>query len=76
MIKQQYQKYFSPRDPVVNYPIGMISLRANELCNLRCNSCAQWGENGHIIKRIKNGEKLNELTFDVCKKLIHENLSG
>ncbi|MBN2532943.1 MAG: radical SAM protein [Spirochaetales bacterium] len=56
----------------MNTPVGFLSLRVNEVCNLRCNSCAQWGENGHILKRVQRGEKLNELSLDICKKLINE----
>lgn len=72
LIKQQCIKYFSDRDPEIDYPVGMVSLRVNEVCNLRCNSCAQWGENGHILQRVQRGEKLHELSFDVCKKLLYE----
>ncbi len=67
-----YRKYFPKRDPEKDVPVGMLSLRVNEVCNLRCSSCGQWGENGHLRKKLENGEKLDQLDFEVVKRLIYE----
>jgi radical SAM protein with 4Fe4S-binding SPASM domain len=72
MFAQQVRKYFFPRDPRRDVPVGQISLRVNEVCNLRCGSCGQWGENGHLRKKLENGEKLAQLDFDVVKRVVFE----
>jgi sulfatase maturation enzyme AslB (radical SAM superfamily) len=72
MIPQQVRKYFLPHNPDRDVPVGQISLRVNEVCNLRCRSCGQWGENGHIRTRMARGEKLAQLDFDVVKRVVFE----
>ncbi|MBD3322366.1 MAG: radical SAM protein, partial [Chitinivibrionales bacterium] len=66
------RKYFSERNPKKNIPVGMLSLRVNEACNLRCRSCGQWGENGHLRAKREAGEKLDQLDFDVVRRILHE----
>lgn len=72
MIGQQVRKYLLPHDPEKNIPVGQILLRVNEVCNLRCGSCGQWGENGHLRKKLEAGEKLAQLDFDVVKRIVFE----
>jgi radical SAM protein with 4Fe4S-binding SPASM domain len=72
MLPQQVRKYLLPRDPKKNIPVGQISLRVNEVCNLRCGSCGQWGENGHLRKKLEKGERLDQLDFDVVKRVVFE----
>jgi radical SAM protein with 4Fe4S-binding SPASM domain len=72
MIPHQVRKYLMPHDPEKNVPVGQISLRVNEVCNLRCRSCGQWGENGHIRERLEHGERLAQLDFEVVKNVIFE----
>ncbi|MBN2035979.1 MAG: radical SAM protein [Chitinispirillaceae bacterium] len=72
MVPQQIRKYLLPHDPDKDIPVGQISLRVNEVCNLRCASCGQWGENGHLRKKLENGEKLDQLDFDVVRRVIFE----
>ncbi|MDR2579350.1 MAG: SPASM domain-containing protein [Chitinispirillales bacterium] len=72
MALQQIRKYFFPKNPDKDVPVGQISLRVNEACNLRCGSCGQWGENGHLRKKLERGEKLGQLDFDVVKRVIFE----
>jgi radical SAM protein with 4Fe4S-binding SPASM domain len=71
-IPQQVRKYLLPHNPDKNIPVGQISLRVNEVCNLRCGSCGQWGENGHLRKKLENGERLDQLDFDVVKRIVFE----
>ncbi len=75
LIPQQVRKYLLPHRPDRNIPVGQISLRVNEVCNLRCRSCGQWGENGHIRTRLSRGEKLAQLDFDRVKSLVYETKS-
>ncbi|MCL2182444.1 MAG: SPASM domain-containing protein [Chitinispirillia bacterium] len=72
MALQQFRKYLLPRNPEKDVPVGQISLRVNEVCNLRCGSCGQWGENGHLRLKLERGEKLEQLDFDVVKRLVFE----
>jgi len=72
MVPHQVRKYFLPHRPDKDIPVGQISLRVNEVCNLRCRSCGQWGENGHIRTRLEKGEKLAQLDFDVVKRVVFE----
>lgn len=72
MIPQQIRKYFLPNNPEKDVPVSQISLRVNEVCNLRCGSCGQWGENGHLRLKQERGEKLQQLDFDVVKRIVFE----
>jgi radical SAM protein with 4Fe4S-binding SPASM domain len=72
MIPHEVRKYLLPHKPDRDIPVGQISLRVNEVCNLRCRSCGQWGENGHIRTRLEQGEKLAQLDFDVVKRVVFE----
>jgi radical SAM protein with 4Fe4S-binding SPASM domain len=72
MVPHQVRKYLMPHRPEKDIPVGQISLRVNEVCNLRCGSCGQWGENGHLRAKLERGEKLAQLDFDVVKQLVRE----
>ena len=72
MVPQQIRKYFGKHDPEKDIPVGQISLRVNEVCNLRCSSCGQWGENGHLRLKLEQGGRLDQLDFDVVKRVIFE----
>jgi radical SAM protein with 4Fe4S-binding SPASM domain len=72
MIPHQIRKYLVPHKWDKNIPVGQISLRVNEVCNLRCGSCGQWGENGHLRLKLERGEKLAQLDFDVVKRVVFE----
>jgi radical SAM protein with 4Fe4S-binding SPASM domain len=63
MVPQQIRKYLLSHDPDKDIPVGQISLRVNEVCNLRCGSCGQWGENGHLRQK---------LDFEVVKRVVFE----
>lgn len=67
-----YRRYLKKYDAEKDLPISQISLRVNEVCNLRCASCGQWGENGHLRLKQERGEKLDQLDFEVVKKLIYD----
>ncbi len=72
MIPQQFRKYLGSHDPEKDIPVSQISLRVNEVCNLRCRSCGQWGENGHLRLKLEQGKKLDQLDFDVVKRVVFE----
>jgi radical SAM protein with 4Fe4S-binding SPASM domain len=70
VVNQQIRRNFGNTNPDRNHHIDQISLCANEACNLRCKSCGQWGENGHVLRRMNDGGQLHQLSFDVCKDII------
>lgn len=72
MLPHMVRKYFYRNNPQKDIPVGQISLRINEVCNLRCESCGQWGENGHLRKKSQRGEKFLELDFNVVKRIVFE----
>jgi radical SAM protein with 4Fe4S-binding SPASM domain len=72
MVPQLLRKYLFRRNPEKDVPVGQISLRVNEVCNLRCVSCGQWGENGHLRRKLEAGRKLDQLDFDVVKRVVEE----
>jgi radical SAM protein with 4Fe4S-binding SPASM domain len=72
MLGQQLRKYLGTNDPEKDIPVSQISLRVNEVCNLRCGSCGQWGENGHLRRKLEAGERLDQLDFDVVKRIVFE----
>lgn len=72
MFRHPLRKYLSPLDPAKDQPVSQISLRVNEVCNLRCASCGQWGENGHLRAKLERGERLDQLDFDVVKRVVFE----
>jgi radical SAM protein with 4Fe4S-binding SPASM domain len=72
MVPKQVRKYLLPHDPEKDIPVGQISLRVNEVCNLRCRSCGQWGENGHLRAKLQRGERLQQLDFEMVKRVVFE----
>lgn len=72
MLHHPIRRYFGTNNPDKDIPVSQISLRINEVCNLRCKSCGQWGENGHLLKKLEQGKKLQELDFDMVKRVIFE----
>jgi len=72
MFMQQIRKHLRINDPDKNYPICQIHIRCNEVCNLRCPSCGQWGENGWLLAKKSRGEKLNSLSWETVKNIIYE----
>jgi radical SAM protein with 4Fe4S-binding SPASM domain len=70
LLRSMYRRYLRKYDPNKDLPISQISLRVNEVCNLRCASCGQWGENGHLRLKQEAGESFDQLDFEVVKKLV------
>jgi radical SAM protein with 4Fe4S-binding SPASM domain len=72
MVRHSFGKYFSANNPEADQPVDQVSLRVNEVCNLRCGSCGQWGENGHLRLKLSRGESLKQLDFEVVKRVVFE----
>ena len=52
--------------------IRQVSLRLTDLCNLRCHTCGQWGENGYMIGRPMAEFVRNEVTPDRYIELLED----
>jgi radical SAM protein with 4Fe4S-binding SPASM domain len=63
ILKALYTKHFqAPReyrrgDGVSRIPIQLVGIKITNACNLRCKTCAQWGETGYNFKRSGNQVK-------------------
>ena len=72
MIPQQMIKYFGTSRPEKDLRVSQISIRCNEVCDLRCPSCGQWGENGWLLEKRNKGEKLAALSWETTKRIVCE----
>jgi len=70
MLNFPYRRYIKKYTPDSELPISQISLRVNEVCNLACESCGQWGDNGWLRKKQEDGHRLDQLSFEKVKELI------
>lgn len=66
LIRLQVEKwlfpYFTPRvDDGVANRVHQLSIRITDLCNLRCKTCGQWGENGFMHNRDLQEKKKEEV---------------
>lgn len=52
--------------------INQISLRITDMCNLRCHSCGQWGDNGYLIGESLKDLKQREVPVEVYKNLVDQ----
>ena len=46
--------------------IQLVSLRITDMCNLRCHSCGQWGDNGYLLGKIP---QRTQTTRSPCRSL-------
>lgn len=72
MLPGQLRHYLGSNRPEKDLHVSQISIRCNEVCNLRCSSCGQWGENGWLLEKQRRGEKLASLGWETTRRLIHE----
>lgn len=72
MIPNQLRRYFATRSPDKDAHVSQVAIRCTEICNLRCASCGQWGENGWLLEKQRGGERLASLSWETAKRLIYE----
>ncbi|WP_155851793.1 hypothetical protein [Chitinivibrio alkaliphilus] len=72
LLRFPYRRYVRSYGNEKKAPVSQISLRVNEVCNLRCDSCGQWGENGHLRMKQERGESLQQLDLTTVKRIILE----
>ncbi len=55
--------------------IQLVSLRITDICNLRCHTCGQWGDNGYLKGIPLKELKQREVPVEVYKKLVDDILA-
>ncbi len=52
--------------------VRLVSLRITDMCNLRCHTCGQWGDNGYLLDTSPRELKQNEVPVEVYKRLVDQ----
>lgn len=56
--------------------IRQVSLRLTDLCNLRCHTCGQWGDNGYLVGRsmpeLLRDQVTPERYVELLQDLVHQ----
>ena len=52
--------------------VELVSLRITDLCNLRCHTCGQWGDEGYLRGESLKELKTQEVSLEAYKKLVDE----
>jgi radical SAM protein with 4Fe4S-binding SPASM domain len=52
--------------------VRQVSLRITDMCNLRCHTCGQWGDNGYLRDKSLKDLKQNEVPLEVYKGLVDQ----
>ena len=48
--------------------VQLVSLRITDMCNLRCHSCGQWGDNGYLLGESLKSLKQREVPVEIYKR--------
>ena len=52
--------------------VQLVSLRITDMCNLRCHSCGQWGDNGYLLGESLKTLKQREVPIEYYKRLVDQ----
>src|ERR1700691_6237242 len=52
--------------------LQLVGMRITDMCNLRCHSCGQWGDNGYLIGQSLKELKKREVPVEHYKKLVDD----
>lgn len=52
--------------------LRQISLRITDMCNLRCHTCGQWGDNGYLLGRPLKELKQQEVPVETYKRFVDD----
>jgi radical SAM protein with 4Fe4S-binding SPASM domain len=52
--------------------VQLIGLRITDMCNLRCHTCGQWGDEGYLLGESLKALKQREVPVEVYKKLVDQ----
>lgn len=73
MAKESFnlRQFFKPKDGRGD-DIQLIGIRITDMCNLRCHSCGQWGDNGYLKGSDLKELKQREVPLERYKQLVDE----
>jgi radical SAM protein with 4Fe4S-binding SPASM domain len=52
--------------------LRQVSLRITDMCNLRCHTCGQWGDNGYLLGESLKDLKKREVPVETYKKFVDD----
>lgn len=52
--------------------LRQVSLRITDMCNLRCHTCGQWGDNGYLRNKSLKELKKEEVPVEVYKNFVDQ----
>jgi len=52
--------------------VELVSLRITDMCNLRCHTCGQWGDNGYLHEYEMKELKAREVPLETYKNLVDQ----
>lgn len=55
--------------------LRQVSLRITDMCNLRCHTCGQWGDNGYLLGQSLKELKQREVPVELYKKFVDDILA-
>ncbi len=56
--------------------LRQVSLRITDMCNLRCHTCGQWGDNGYLLDKSLKELKQREVPVEMYKKFVDDILNA
>jgi len=52
--------------------LRQVSLRITDMCNLRCHTCGQWGDNGFLLGKSLKDLKKSEVPVEIYKRFVDQ----
>jgi radical SAM protein with 4Fe4S-binding SPASM domain len=52
--------------------VRQVSLRITDMCNLRCHTCGQWGDNGYLLCKSSRELRDNEVPVETYKRMVDQ----
>jgi radical SAM protein with 4Fe4S-binding SPASM domain len=52
--------------------LRLVGIRITDMCNLRCHSCGQWGDNGYLLGKSLKELKQREVPVEYYKRLVDQ----
>ena len=56
--------------------LQLVGMRITDMCNLRCHSCGQWGDNGYLLGQSLKDLKKREVPVEYYKALVDQVLEA
>ena len=72
VIPPQFRRYLGANRPDRAQRVSQVSIRCTDLCDLRCRTCGQWGENGWLLAKQRRGEKLDSMSEETALRIVRE----